>query len=206
MALRKAAKMLHDSLNDETCDEKPCPPTPQDILEGDTNVNTDLLNLITWIIYHRAALDGRGEAVLLKRKIMKVHQLVHNIKSLLPKSKLALDQVLLSVTLHAKTRSQDVVDTVHRLGYGISSTDTIFVQDKWAEWSTNRCSIIPKNIQKGVIVTHVADNINFKKKSIQPGRETHNTNSILIQHVDSNAKSTSSKISLTPDYNFKRKD
>ena len=89
--------------------------------------------------------------------------------------------------LHAKTRSRDVVDTVHRLGYGISYTDTIFVQDKWAEWSTNRSSIIPKNIQKGV-VTHVTDNIDFKNKSIQPGRETHNTNSILI-HVDSNAKS-----------------
>ena len=66
------------------------------------------------------------------------------IKSMLPNSKPALDQVLLSVSLHAKTGSQDVVDTVHRLGYGISYTDTIFVQDRWAEWSTNRCSIIPK--------------------------------------------------------------
>ena len=83
--------------------------------------------------------------------------------------------------------------------------DLIFVHDKWAEWSTNRSSIIPKNIQKGVMVTHVADNIDFKNKSIQPGRETHNTNSILI-HVGSNAKSTPYKTSLTPDYNFKRKD
>ena len=81
-----------------------------------------MLNLITWIIYPSAALDGRGEAVL--------HQIVHNIKSLLPKSKPVLDQVLLSVTLHAKTGSQDVVDTVHRLGYGISYIDTIFVEDK----------------------------------------------------------------------------
>ena len=61
MALQKAAKIIHDSLNDATCDEKPWLPTPRDILEG----NTDLLNLITWIIYPRAALDGRGEAVLL---------------------------------------------------------------------------------------------------------------------------------------------
>ena len=124
LALRKAAKIIHDSLNDEACDEKPWPPTSQDILQGNTNVNTDLLNLITWIIYPSAALDGRGEAVLLKRKRTKVHQLVHNIKSLLPKSKPALDQVLLSVTLHAKAGSQDVVDTVDRLGYGISYTGT----------------------------------------------------------------------------------
>ena len=206
MSLRKAAEIIHDSLNDETCDEKPWPPTPQDILEDNTNANTNLLNLISWIIYPRAALDGRGEAVLPKRKRRKVHQFVHNIKLLLPKPKPALDQVLLSVTLRAKTGSQDVIDTVNKLGYGISYTDTIFVQDKWAEWSTNRCSIIPKNIQKGMTVTHVADNIDFKNKSIQPGRETHNTNSILIQHVDSNPKSTSSKISLTPDCNFKRKD
>ena len=46
MALRKAAKIIHDSLNDETCDEMPWPPTPHDILEGNTNANTDLLNLI----------------------------------------------------------------------------------------------------------------------------------------------------------------
>ena len=60
MALRKAAKIIHDSLNDE----KRWPPTPQDILKGNTNANTDLLNPITWIIYPRATLDDRGEAVL----------------------------------------------------------------------------------------------------------------------------------------------
>ena len=147
MVLRKAAKIIHDSLNDETCDETPWPPTPQDILEGNTNANTDLLNLVTWIIYPRAALDGRVEVVLPKRKRTKVHQLVHNIKLLLPKSTPALDQVLLSVTQHVKTGPQDVVDTVHKLGYGIFYTDTIFVQDKWAEWSTNR---------------FVADNIDFR--------------------------------------------
>ena len=48
MALRKAANMIDDSLNDETWH-----PTPQHILEGNTNANTDVLNLITWIIYPR---------------------------------------------------------------------------------------------------------------------------------------------------------
>ena len=37
------------------------------------------------------------------------------------------DQVILSLTMHTKTGSGDVVDTLHRLGQGISYSGTLFV-------------------------------------------------------------------------------
>ena len=44
------------------------------------------------------------------------------------------DQVLLSLTMHRKTGSRDVVDTLHCLGHQIAYSET-FVEDKFAEWS-----------------------------------------------------------------------
>ena len=87
----------------------------------------------------------------------------------------------MSLVLHRKTGSKDVVDLIHHLGHGLSYTETIFVEDKWAEWDEQQSSCIPSNIVKGQVTTHVADNIDWKNKSIS-GKETHHTNSILIQH------------------------
>ena len=59
----------------------------------------------------------------------------------------------------------------------------MFIQDKWVEWTENLSSIIPSNIKKGVIATHICDNIDWKNKNVNRS-ETHHTNSILMQKYD----------------------
>ena len=59
----------------------------------------------------------------------------------------------------------------------------MFIQDKWAEWTEDLSSIIPPNIKKGVMATHIYDNIDWKNKNVNKS-ETHHTNSILIQKYD----------------------
>ena len=73
---------------------------------------------------------------------------------------------------------------------------------KWAEWIENLSFIIPSNIEKGVIATHICDNINWKNKNVNES-ENHHTNSTLVQKYD--LIENVSKISLDADYNFKRK-
>ena len=70
------------------------------------------------------------------------------------------------------------MDDLHRLSHRISYTETLFLNDKWAEWAQNHSSIIPSNIAKKKIVTHVFDNIDWQNKN---GRiETHHTNSTIV--------------------------
>ena len=68
--------------------------------------------------------------MLPKSKAQKVLQITQNIRALLPNTLPSKDQVLLSLTMHRKTGSSDVVDTLHCLGYGISYSETLFVKDK----------------------------------------------------------------------------
>ena len=70
------------------------------------------------------------------------------------------------------------------------------------EWKTIQVS--GKNIRESVLVTLVADNINWKNKTLK-GRETHNTNSILIQQEYVTEHTSQSNVTLTPDYKFDRK-
>ena len=69
---------------------------------------------------------------------------------------------------------------LHRIGHGLSYTETIFIQDKWAEWSENQLKLVPNDVDEDSIVTLAADNTDSKNKTFK-GEETHNTNSILIQ-------------------------
>ena len=87
----------------------------------------------------------------------------------MPNAKPSLDQTLLSLTIHRKTGSSSVVDTLHKLGYGISCTETVFIEDKWAEWAEPQSSIIPSNIKPGIPTTHDADNIDWENKSLING-------------------------------------
>ena len=130
-------------------------------------------------------------------------QISQNIESLLPNAQPSLDQALLSLILHRKTGSSDVVDTIHRLGYGVSYTETLFIEDKWAEWDQCENSYIPGNIKKGNITTHVADNIDWNNKTLS-GKQTHHTNSILIQHksLDSDKEAN---VAMNANYEFDRK-
>ena len=76
--------------------------------------------------------------------------------------------------------------------------------DKWAKWSENQSKLVPNNIDKDIIVTLVADNIDWKNKIFKE-EELHNTNSILTQE-NTLPKDTERKcIVLRPDYEFDRK-
>ena len=66
-----------------------------------------------------------------------------------------------------------------RLGHKLSYNETKFIEDKWAKWSKKQPKFVPNNFRKGV-VTHVVDNIDWKNNSFE-SRDTHTTNSILIQ-------------------------
>ena len=117
------------------------------------------------------------------------------------------DQVLLSLTMHLKTGSSDVVDTLHRLGHGISYSETLFVEDKWAEWSQYQSNLILSNIISGVPKTLVLGNIDWKNKSIRGiSNETHHTNCILIQDKEGQQlKQEKRPVTLNPNYNYNRK-
>ena len=88
--------------------------------------------------------------------------------------------MLLSLNIYRKTDSSEIITVLHRIGHGLSYTETKFIGDKWAEWSENQSKLVPNNIDEDSIVTLVADNIDWKNKTFK-GKETHNTNSILIQ-------------------------
>ena len=95
-----------------------------------------------------------------------------------------------------------VINDLKQLGAGISNKETMFMQDKRAEWTKNLSFIILSNIKKGVIPTHIFDNIDWRNKNANRS-ETHHTSFILVQKY--NLIENVSKISLDADYNFKRK-
>ena len=72
--------------------------------------------------------------------------------------------MLLPLTLHRKTGSSDIIDTLHKLGYDISYTETLFTEDKWAKQAEARSSIIPSNIKMNIPTTLLADYIDWKIK------------------------------------------
>ena len=106
--------------------------------------------------------------------------------------------------MYRKTGSSIVINDLHKLGHGISYTETQFIQDKWVEWSEKQSSYIPSNIKKGHIVTHVVDNIDWKNKDVK-GTETHHTNSLVIQQSTADENGTNA-VTMEPDYNYERKD
>ena len=130
-------------------------------------------------------------------------QICRNIESLMPNAQPSLDHVLLSLILHRKTGSREVLQLVYEFGCGISYNETLFFEDKWAEWDKNQHSSIPSNVSKMVPTTVVADNIDWKNKTIG-GKETHNTNYFVIQHT-ALSNVSGAKVNLEPDYNFDRK-
>ena len=182
--------------------KKTWPPTPQQVLESKDDVNMNLYNFLALVVSPYSTIDNTGTVRLSESKATKITKICEDIESLVPTCKPALSQVLFSLNMHRRTASKNVVTDLHGFGHGISYTDTIFIQDKWADWSQKQSSIIPSNIEKGRVVTHVVDNIDWQNKSIK-GDETHHTNSIIIQE-STNSDGGSSSVMLEPDYNFKR--
>ena len=103
-----------------------------------------------------------------------------------------------------KMGSSTVIDDLQKFVHGISYTATKFIEDKWAEWSEQQSSLLPSNIEKGLITTLVFDNIDWKNKD-HKGKETHNTNSILIQEIPSHQSQFNfTRVNLNPNYDFER--
>ena len=73
--------------------------------------------ILNWIIYLYEQLDDTG-MVKLPKLPEKVIQICQNIECLLPKTKSSLEQAHLSLTMHRKTSSIHVIQTLHKLGYG----------------------------------------------------------------------------------------
>ena len=61
--------------------------------------------------------------------------------------------------------------------------------------------LLPSNIEKGIITILVFDNIDWKNKD-HKGKETHNTNSILIKEIPNQCNFT--RVNLNPNYDFER--
>ena len=138
-------------------------------MESDELLKLDnrLLKLIAWIVSPSAAMGKTGFVRLSERKATKVSKIVQNIQSLVPGSQSVFNQILLSIITLVKTGSQMVINDLKKLGAGISNTETMFIQDKWAEWTENCSSTIPPNIKKGVIAAHICDNIGWKNTNVK---------------------------------------
>ena len=138
-------------------------------MESDELLKLDnrLLKLIAWIVSPSAAMGKTGFVRLSERKATKVSKIVQNIQSLVPGSQSVFNQILLSIITLAKTGSQMVISDLKKLGAGISNTETMFIQDKWAEWTENCSSTIPPNTKKGVIAAHICDNIGWKNTNVK---------------------------------------
>ena len=138
-------------------------------MESDELLKLDnrLLKLIAWIVSPSAAMGKTGFVRLSERKATKVSKIVQNIQLLVPGSQSVFNQILLSIITLAKTGSQMVINDLKKLGAGISNTETMFIQDKWAEWTENCSSAIPPNIKKGVIAAHICDNIGWKNTNVK---------------------------------------
>ena len=119
--------MIYNSLR-ETQTISKWPPTPQEIVESNDDINRNLFNLISWVVHLR------GQIVMLsKSKAQKMLQITRNMTTLLPNILSSRDQVFLSLTMHRKIASSDVLGTLHRLGHGILYSEALFVEDKLAE-------------------------------------------------------------------------
>ena len=204
MSLKTTATTIsHDIQEQNRKHQRKWPPSPQEVLDDVRHYHSDsLYNLIAWIVNPTSSYDENGIVKLSKPKATKVSKICDDIESLIPNSCPSLSQVLLSLNVYRKTGSSVIVNDLHKFGHGISYTETKFIEDKWAEWSENTSNIVPANIKQGVVVTHVVDNIDWKNKNFK-GKETHNTNSILIQQLPYSSHPTTG-LNIIPDYNFNR--
>ena len=56
---------------------------------------------------------------------------------------------------------------LHRLGHGLSYTDTTFIENKWVEWSKKQSKLVLNNFRAGVLVTHLLMMLTGKTKHLK---------------------------------------
>ena len=131
--------------------EQQWPPTPQEVMQKVSEQrNESLYNFIAWIVNPNSTYDENGIVQLSKTKATKITKICAYIASLVPNAFPSLNQFLLSLNVYRKTGSSNIVDDLHKLGHGLSYTETKFIEYKWAEWTESQGSLIPSNIRKGL--------------------------------------------------------
>ena len=163
--------------------------------------NICLYNFITLTVSPNSPFDTGGSVKLSKGKATKVMKIRSYIELLIPNTTPSLSQNLLSLSMYRKNGSSTIIDDLHKFRRDMSYTETKFIEGKWEEWSEQQSSLLPSNIEKGLITTLVFDNIDWKNKD-HKGKETLNTNLILIQEIPSQCNFT--RVNLNPNYDFER--
>ena len=82
--------------------------------------NTNLYNLLRWIIDPNASFSNNGFVKLSKVKSIKVTKICDDIVTFIPTLRLALGEVLLSHNTYHK-----ITNDLHKLGYGISYKEPV---------------------------------------------------------------------------------
>ena len=110
--------------------------TPQGVMRAKIfDESNSLYDLLAWSVEPYASCDEKGIVKLSVTKATKVSKICADIESLVPHGHPALSQDLLSLNMYHKTGSSVVIEDLHKLGHGLSYTETKFVEDKWVEWA-----------------------------------------------------------------------
>ena len=88
------------------------------------DINTNLFNSISCIVYLTSQIANNGKVVLPRSKALEVLQITQNIIALLPNTFPSKDQVILLLPMYRKTGSSVFVDTLHHLGHKILYSET----------------------------------------------------------------------------------
>ena len=108
------------------------PPSPQEVLDVVRHYYSDsLYNLIAWIVKQTSSYDENGIVKVSKPKATNASKICDDIESLILNSCPSLSQLLLSLNLYRKTGPSVIVNDLHKIGHGISYTETKFIEDKW---------------------------------------------------------------------------
>ena len=83
VTIKTTAQMIHYSLC-ETQTLSKWPPTQQEIVESNDDIDTNLFNLVSWIVHPRGQITNNGRVMLPKSKAQKVLQITQNVIALLP--------------------------------------------------------------------------------------------------------------------------
>ena len=82
--------------------------------------------MISWIIIPRTQVNYNGIVELRATKVIKILKMLQIVASLLQNAKASLNKALLSLTIHGKTDTNNVGDSLHKLGYETSYIETVF--------------------------------------------------------------------------------
>lgn len=179
LAMRNAMGKLSDHKKD-----KYWPPTA-----NETNLET-AGNIIPPILFnHLAWMTGCSEDIEFeklvdvkddkKRKLLSIAQdilyLRHDGDIFSPKHQ------ALGLAIRHMTGSSTVINVLNGLGHSVSYPQVLEHDTALAEKQASRNTLVPEGFKKGVPVSLVWDNNDFREESVSGKNTTHNTNGIILQ-------------------------